>query len=183
MENYEYVIKIPKERIAVLIGTNGKIKKQIEQVSKTNIDIDSQEGDVTISGKDAITLFSAREIIHAIGRGFNPEIAMNLIKQDYAFESINLVEYCKTKHHLLRIKGRVIGAEGKSRRYIEELTDTNVSVYGKTISIIGEVENVSNARRALQSLIDGSSHSYVYKFLEKKRAEMKRYSLGIPKAE
>ena len=72
------------------------------------------------------------------------------------------------------MKGRIIGAEGKSRRTIEELTETNVSVYGKTVSIIGLAEGVDMARRAIETLLSGSPHANVYKWLEKKRRELKR---------
>ena len=75
-EEFSYELKIPKERVAVLIGKKGEIKKQIEQATNTKLKIDSKEGDVEISGEDALKLYATREIIRAIGRGFNPEIAM-----------------------------------------------------------------------------------------------------------
>ena len=177
MTVYFYEIKIPKERIAVLIGKDGKTKKQIEEQTKTKIKINSQEGDVSVSGEDAINLYTTRELIRAIGRGFNPEIAQLLLKSDYLFDIIRLNDIAKTKNDLVRLKGRVIGREGKCRRYIEELTDTHISVYGKTISIIGEAQNVSICRRAIESLLKGSSHGNVYKWLEKQRKEIKKREL------
>ena len=92
-----YELKIPKERIAVLIGTKGQMKKDIEISTNTKIKVDSKEGDVLLTGKDAINLFNAREIIKAIGRGFNPNIAVLLLKQDYALEIIDIEEYAHTK--------------------------------------------------------------------------------------
>jgi ribosomal RNA assembly protein len=177
---YAYEIKIPKERIAVLIGKKGEIKKTIEEETKTKIDVDSKEGDVTIKGEDAINLLSAREIINAIGRGFNPEIARQLLKQDYILEIIGVQDFAgKSKSNLDRLKGRVIGKEGKSRRLMEDLTDTNISVYGKTIAIIGLPEDATNARRAIEMLLRGSMHSAVYKMLERKRAQNKQADFEI----
>jgi ribosomal RNA assembly protein len=173
MTEFAYQIKIPKERIAVLIGKKGEIKKQLEENTKTKINVDSKEGDVSVCGKDALLLYSTRDIIKAIGRGFNPEIAMLLLKQDYAFEIINLPEFNKPTQ-FRRIKGRIIGKDGKSRRLIEEYTDTFISVYGKTVSLIGRTEQVSIARRALEMLIKGSQHSNVYRWLEKMRRNLKR---------
>lgn len=169
---YRYEIKIPKERIAVLIGKKGEVKKQIEAAAKISINVDSKEGDVIISGEEALNLYSAREIIKAIGRGFNPDVALLLLKQDYALEIIEIKEHTDAKK-LERIRGRIIGSGGKSRKTIEMLTDCNISVYGKTVSIIGEVENANAARQAIEKLIGGSKHGNIYKLLEKRKKEIR----------
>ena len=174
MAEFTYELKIPSARVAVLIGSRGSTKKEIERETKTSIQIDSKEGDIFIYGEDALGLYTTREIITAIGRGFNPEVALGLLKPDFSFEQINLADYAKGKNHFLRIKGRVIGTEGKARELIEELTDTKISVFGKTISIIGRIENVNVARKAVETLIKGSRHASVYKMLEKHRSEIKR---------
>lgn len=171
---FQYEIKIPKDRIAVLIGKKGEIKKEIEEATKSKLIIDSKEGDVFIKGKDSIGLFNAREIVQAIGRGFNPEIAMKLLSQDYCFELINLQDYSgKSKTDLIRVKARLIGTEGKTRATVENLTETDISIYGKTAGIIGLIDNVALAKQAVEMMIKGSPHSKVYNFLERKRREMK----------
>jgi len=171
---FGYQIKIPKERIAVLIGKNGDIKKHIEAITKTKIDVDSKEGEVLIKGKDALGMYSAKEVVRAIARGFNPEIAQLLVKQDYAFELLNMSDFAKSKNDEKRLKGRVIGEKGKSRNTIEDLTETYISVYGKTIAIIGEIGSVGLARRAIESLLAGSPHANVYKWLEKQRRNIRK---------
>jgi len=173
MPEFSYQIKIPKDRIAVLIGKKGEIKKQIEENTNTKISVDSKEGEITVSGEDAIMLYTTRDLIRAIARGFNPEIAFLLLKQDYAFDILNLPDF-DNPSQLARIKGRVIGRDGRSREIIEEHTEAYVSVYGKTICIIGLTENVVVARRAIEMLLKGSPHSNVYKWLERMRREMKR---------
>ncbi|MBI2651910.1 RNA-processing protein [Candidatus Woesearchaeota archaeon] len=178
MVEYSYELKVPKNRVAVIIGKGGSVKKEIEEATNTKLDVDSKEGDVFISGEDALGLYTAREMIKAIGRGFNPEIAKLLLKADYVFEVVDLSEYVgKSKEAMLRLKGRVIGKEGKSRKLIEELTECNISVFGKTISIIGLPESAANARQAVESLLRGSTHANVYKWLEKRRRELKRRAI------
>ncbi len=177
MADYTYSLKIPKERIAVLIGVKGKVKNQLEDFAKTKIDIDSKEGDVVISGKDSVKLYTLKEVVYAIGRGFNPEIAQLLFKQDYALEIINMLDYAHNKNDLPRVKGRAIGSEGKSRKTIEDLTECFISVYGKTIAIVGDMVNVTNAKRACEMLLEGSPHSNVYRWLEGRRREMRRFDV------
>jgi len=175
MTGYSYELKVPQERVAVLIGKSGEVKKTIEADTKTQIKVDSLEGDIFIYGNDALGLYTAREVVRSIGRGFNPEIAKLLLKQDYVFEMVNLVEYTgKSKNTMLRLKGRVIGKEGRSRKLIEELSESYISVYGKSISIIGTAESVAMAKRAVEALLSGSTHASVYKWLENKRRETKR---------
>ena len=174
MEQFNNEIKIPKERVAVIIGKNGEIKRELEEKTGVKLDIDSTEGIVSISGNEAINVFQCLEIVKAIARGFNPEIAFLLLKIDYMFEIINILDFTASKDQLARLKGRVIGQNGKSRTCIEELTETHISVYGKTVGIIGEPEYVAIARKALESLLNGSPHSNVYHWLEKQRKLVKR---------
>ena len=77
-------IKIPKARIAILIGVGGSVKEKIEDNLNVKLDIDSKEGDVAISSNDALDILTAQNIIKSIGRGFNPDISLNLLKPDFS---------------------------------------------------------------------------------------------------
>ena len=173
-EEFSYELRIPKERVAVLIGKQGEMKNLIERETKSKIEVDSTEGEIEITGKDALMLYLAREIVRAIGRGFNPEIAMRLLKNDYTFEVVSIPDFARNQNDLERLRGRVIGEGGKSRRTIEDLTETNICIFGKTIGIIGPGETIPNARRAVESLLSGSPHAHVYRWLEKRRREQRR---------
>ncbi len=174
MSEYMNQIKIPQDRIAVLIGKEGETKTSIENSMEAKIDVDSQEGDISISGEDPIKLFTCVEIVKAIGRGFNPELALMLTKMDYVLDVISIGEYARSTSDFMRLRGRVIGKEGKSRRIIEDLLEVNICVYGKTVAIIGRGDSVSLARRAMDSLLSGSPHSTVFKWIEKQRSMFKR---------
>ncbi len=173
-EEFSYELKIPEERVAVLIGKDGETKKELEEQTNCKLDI-TTEGDVTIIGTDGLLLFVTKEIIRAIARGFNPKTALLLLKPDYTLEILDLKDIAgKSKNTLERLKGRVIGKGGKSREEIERLTDTYISIFGKTISILGETGQVALARQAVSMLLDGSMHKTVYQFLERKKKEMLR---------
>jgi ribosomal RNA assembly protein len=173
-------LKIPKERVGVLIGPEGKTKKHIEEKLNVELQIDSEAGDVAIAvaerAEDPSTLFKAKDLITAIGRGFSPEHAFRLVRDEEAI--LDLIDlrsvFGKSEADIKRVQGRIIGMSGKTRRIIEELTETNVSVYGHTVGIIGTLEQVQVAREAIEMLIKGSMHGTVYRFLHRKRRELKK---------
>ena len=160
-------LKIPKERIAVLIGEKGNEKKRIQKRTNTKIIISSKEGDVLIEGEDSIDVMITRNIVKAVGRGFNPDVALALTNEENSFELINIHDFIgKSKNQEGRVKARVIGTDGRCRKKIENLTHTSIVVFGKTVGIIGKIEYVDLARRALEKLINGSPHNKVYKWIE-----------------
>lgn len=177
MAEFQHFVKVPKQRIGVLIGPEGEKKRELEDDLGVRLDIDSEEGDVRIGGEDTIKIFAAQEIIKAVARGFNPDIAKRLLKTEYMFELLNITDYAKNKNQMIRLKGRVIGEGGRSRETIEELTETKMSVYGKTIGIIGEAENVHNAKKAIDMLLTGAPHATVFRILERWRREIGRRRL------
>lgn len=166
---FQAELHIPKERVAVLIGKKGATRKSIEKLTKTRIVV-AKEGDVAIEGEDNLNVFLTTAIIKAIGRGFNPEIAKTLWSEDKYFEIVPIKQKAHdSEKKLLRIRSRIIGSEGLARKNIEMMTNTSISVYGKTIAIIGSHEDVLLAKQAVEKLIYGSKHGNVYKYIEKQR--------------
>jgi ribosomal RNA assembly protein len=178
-------VKIPKDRIGALIGPDGREKENIEQKLNVELTIDSETGDVTITlnsdAQDPSLLFRAKEVVTAIGRGFSPDRSFRLIRaEDAMLEVIDLREmFGRSLSELQRVKGRIIGQEGKTRRIIEELTEADVSVHGHTISIIADFDQMNVTKEAIRMLLQGSQHSKVYRFLQRKRSEMKKKKLEL----
>jgi ribosomal RNA assembly protein len=185
VEGTKLYIKIPGERIGALVGPEGHVKAAIEKKLSVGLHVDSESGEVQItlspSAEDPTVLFRAREVVIAIGRGFSPNHAFRLLNDDETvLEVIDLRETVgRSPSDLKRLKGRVIGKEGKTRRIIEELSEANISVYGHTISIIGKADQAAIAREAVRMLIRGSLHGTVYRFLHKKRRELKKKRLEL----
>lgn len=170
---------IPHDRIGVILGREGATKTEIEQAFKVKLTVNSESGTIEVTpsedNDDPSTILRARDVVTAVGRGFSPERAMTLIDDDMVLDVIDLRElFGKNESDTNRIKGRVIGSEGKMRRLLEEMTDAKVSVYGATIAMIGEFEAVSAARQAIEMLIKGKQHSSVYKYLRRIKSETKR---------
>jgi len=161
-------LKIPKERVPVLIGTKGTTKRKIQKLTKTTLKINSENGDVFIEG-DSLDIFNCLNIVKAIGRGFNPDIALKLLNEDYNLEIISIEGFSRNKKDLVRIRSRLIGTEGKARDSLEKLTNTDIVVYGKTVGIIGKIEDVMVARQGITNLLQGSKHGNVYSYIEKQK--------------
>jgi ribosomal RNA assembly protein len=178
-------VRIPKERVGVLVGPDGKVKQRIEERFTVELQVESESGGVTIvlseKANDPSLLFKAKDVVTAIGRGFSPEQAFRLLRnEDDIFDFIDLrAVFGRSESDIKRVKGRVIGANGKTRKLIEELTDASVVVYGHTIGFIGTFEQVDVARNAVQMLINGSQHHTVYKYLQRKRSEFKKQMLQL----
>ncbi len=173
---FNYQVRIPKERIAVLLGVKGVTKKLVEKRLDIKMKIDSEDGIVDLLGDDSLNLLIAQSVVKAIGRGFNPDIALNLLEENNQLEIIDITDFTgDSKKKLIRIRARVIGEGGKTREYIEKLTETHIVIYGKTVGIIGNYEVVGLVRRAFEGLLSGQRHSTVYTWLEKNVKERKIY--------
>ena len=178
-------LKIPKDRVGALVGSDGNVKKNIEEKLSVELLIDSESGDVAISLAEGVNdpsvILKAKDVVNAVGRGFSPEHAFRLIRDEEAIlDVIDLRSvFGKSESDIRRVKGRIIGMNGKTRRTVEELTDTSVAVYGHTVAIIGNVEQAQVAREAIEMLVKGSMHGTVYRFLHRKRRDLKKKALEI----
>ncbi len=157
------IVKIPKERVGVLLGEGGKTKELIEKDAKIKLKVDS-EGEITIDGDEDKVYFGV-DIVKAIGRGFRPQEAIKIITKNKSYFMINLKEFSNTPNGIARIKARIIGEEGKVKKEVESATECSISVYGKTIGIIGDYDTIEYAKEAITKLIKGSQHSTVFNYL------------------
>ncbi|WP_010478706.1 KH domain-containing protein [Thermococcus zilligii] len=174
----EEFVKIPKERVAVLIGKKGQTKAEIERRTKTRIDVDSETGEVFITATektdDPLAVWKARDVVLAIGRGFSPERAFRLFNEGETLEVIDLTDVIigNEKNALPRIRGRIIGRKGRTREIIEEMSGADISVYGKTVAIIGNPIQIEVAKTAVEKLVRGSPHGVVYRYLERRKKDL-----------
>ncbi len=174
-------MKVGKKRIAVLIGQQGETKKEIENTLGVKINLDSKTGECEViqninsPNYNPINVFTAQKIINAINRGFAPVKALKLMEETYDLVVFNLLSIIgRADKRIKTIKGRIIGRNGEIRKALERYAESFVSVYGKTVSIIADYENLQIARKAVSMIINGMPHHVVLKFLENKYNEKKR---------
>ena len=170
-------VKIAGSRVGVLIGKGGATKKELETKTHSTITVDSKEGLVKVEGSDefAVPLLRAVEIINAINLGFSPERAFEMIEdEDLLLDVIDLSSMAEGPKQLDRLRGRIIGKDGRAREQIEDMTEIEISVFGKTVALIGYPEALKTARTAIDMLIQGVPHENVFAFLDKKKKEAKQ---------
>ena len=155
-------VNIPEDRKGALIGRDGSAKDELESRSSTRITV---RDSVTVEGKDPLMVMKAAEAVKAIGRGFCPEKAILLLSDEYGMRIISLQG--ETDKTIKRLMARVIGRKGATRKILEQETNCLISVYGKTVSIIGKQDELPAAEEAVEKLLRGRSHGYVYARLKK----------------
>ncbi len=178
-----YYVRVPRDRVAVIIGKEGRTKSILEKRTGVHIYIDSKDGEVSIDeseAEDPLNGMKAVNIIRAMGRGFSPEKAMRLMEDDVYLEIMDIRDFSgKKKNAVNRLRGRVIGTKGKTRSLIEEMSGADVSVYGNTVGIIGDFLEMDIAKNAVVMLLSGSEHSTVYRYLERRRMDIKIAEMGV----
>lgn len=161
-------MQIDPQRIAVVIGKNGSVKKELEKKFETRIDIDSKTGNVKLVAQDSLNIFVLRNIIKAIGQGHNPLSAFLLEDDFYVIDEVDIKDFV-SKDKIRKYKGRVIGQKGSVRRAVQEITSCDMVINETVVSFIGTFENCQVLREALEMLLKGCSHAKFYGYLERNK--------------
>ena len=168
--------RVPMNRIAVLIGVKGATAKSLRYAAGCKeFNIDSETGDVEVlwgepGTYDPVKAMKLPNVIKAIGRGMAPKAAIQLLDDHHFFELVDIRKFVgKKSNQQRRIRGRIIGSDGKIRKLIEGLTDTQITIYNSTVVLVGEEEGLSAARQAVEMIAGGAEHGTVLNFLERDR--------------
>ena len=153
------MIRILSERANLIL----KSKKELEANLKIKI---SNKGKIIELSGNAEQEYIAEKVILAINFSFPIEEALLLKDEEVIFEIINIKDIARSKN-FERIRGRVIGAQGKTLKTLSTLTDCYLKVKDNQVGIIGYAEAVERCIQALNSLIKGSKWANVYSYLEK----------------
>ena len=109
-----------------------------------------------------------------------PSKAIKLLEDDWFFRLVDLKEFVgKRSNQQRRVRARIIGSQGKIRKQIENLTGSEITIYGSTVVVVGEEEGLESAVDAIERLASGSEHGPVIKGLEKSRKRQKIQSRSL----
>lgn len=163
---------IPSKRARLLRGKSDAVR-MVEHMCKCTVSI-SHDDTIEIKGQDAFSEFSAKNILFAFGRGFDINTACRLNNPDQYFSSIDIEQLISNENRKKQLKSRVIGSEGRTRKYIEEVSGAHMSVYGDTVSFIGTIEEINEAETAVNTLLEGGTHRLAYTRMEAAHRKNKR---------
>ncbi|MFH0927379.1 MAG: KH domain-containing protein [Candidatus Micrarchaeota archaeon] len=175
VEEVVEMARIPLKRIAELKGDADSTLKMLEKSLGVSLDVD-EDGEVEIAGPST-NVFFAIPVVRAIGRGFEPRIALKLKKDEYGFRVVDLRDYAKNPTSMSRLKGRVIGEKGKAKEIIEQEAECNLAIWGHTVAIIAPLDVLDIATNAVFKLLEGQPHAGVYLYLEKNKRRRKEEEL------
>ena len=154
----------------IIVEKPGKIiknKKELEKNLGVKLSITGKE--VSINGTPEEEYY-AEKMVDALSLGFPIELVLLIKEEDYAFEILNIKDFTKRKD-FERIRGRIIGTNGKALKVLNELTKCNFVVQNNQVGIIGDSEYIKNGEDAVISIIRGARHANVYGYLEKHHVE------------
>ena len=175
-------IPIDRRRLGTLLGNSAKLKREIEETLNVKLIIDSENGVVHVETEEELMplkVMKLKNIFKAISLGFTPESVRKLLDDSNVLEIVDLKEVARNTRDLQRIKGRIIGEEGKARKMIEDMTGVDLVISEHEVGIIGDYEGVTAAREAVEMLVKGRTHSTVYRFLRVKAREIRRRRMEL----
>ncbi|MEM0200855.1 MAG: hypothetical protein QXD23_00420 [Candidatus Micrarchaeaceae archaeon] len=157
------IIFIPNKKISGVYKVIDKLEKRLD----CKIDI-LDESRIKIDGKP-YDEYNLKNIIIAISMGFTLNHSYKLLNDEYFFKYIDLKDLIKKDSELKRIKARLIGTEGKTKNYIEDVSGAVIALQENTLGIIGTTEQLNIATSALQILVEGGTHKKAYRIMESLR--------------
>ena len=108
----ELLARVPKNRIAVLIGKGGQTRKMLEEASGAKLDIDSKSGEVMAEWEeepDPVVRMKMPDVVLAIGRGLAPSRAVQLIEDDIFLRMYDIREWVgRQPNQTRRMRSRLI---------------------------------------------------------------------------
>jgi ribosomal RNA assembly protein len=144
-------VYIPHEKVKKLIEKKEIIRK-VEKLCRCKIKVDDEDDFIEVKGEPY--------------DGFDIDIASKLSDIDYYFSSIDLGQIISSDKRIKQVKARVIGEEGRTKIYIENVSGAKISIYGDTVSFIGRIEEINEAETAVKTLIEGGTHRLAYARME-----------------
>lgn len=123
----------------------------------------------------------AEQVLRAIDLGFTPKQALKLFNENVFIEVVDVGEAMHGKTRAVeRMTGRIIGAEGKIKKAIEELSEASLAISDDgRAGVLGGFEEVKLAKEAVLRLLEGKQHGGVIAFLRNVKRKRDAEKMGV----
>jgi len=142
-------------------------KNRVKLENTLEVKITNRGREVSVQGKPE-NEYIAEKVIDALNFGFPFAAAISIKNEENVFEFLNIKDHTKVKD-LKRVRGRIIGKEGRTLKTISNISDCYLERRENEIGIIGPTENIEHAQNAIISIIKGSKQTNAYAGLEKSK--------------
>jgi ribosomal RNA assembly protein len=149
------------ENLREVIRSKKRIQKEL------GIKLTNQGKNIFIDG-ETDKEFLAIEVLQAINAGFSGDRALELKQDDFMLQTVHIKDITQ-RNDLERVRGRVIGTDGRTLKTLQKLTNCDLAMNGNEIGIIGPALEMEDAVQSVTSLINGSKQGHVYGRLERQR--------------
>jgi ribosomal RNA assembly protein len=129
---------------------------EIQQIFKQHElsgEIDLYKGNFTVSTTnstfDPYIIIKGRDFLQLLARGISIEQAKRVLQDNIYNEIIKISSYVRKKETFIKRRERLIGPDGSTLKAIELLTGCYILIQGKTVSVIGTVSGIRDARKVI----------------------------------
>ena len=140
-----------------------RAKSELEKALGVRIEIAGRK--VVVRG-EPLNEYDASFIFEAINFGFSAQKALSLRDENMVFRIVNIKQFTRKKN-LREVRARLIGTRGRTKKTIENISNSNIVINDNDIGVIARADEIEEIITAITSLIRGAKQANTYRFLER----------------
>jgi len=135
-----------------------KVNELENLLKERNIKYNRNKNKIIIYYEDFYFLYKFDKFIKGLKAGFDIEKLLNILDNDWDILEIDLKQVFEKKiNHIIRIKGRIIGEEGKVLEELRKRTNADIIIKDKYIYILGDNISLQSAYEGIKRIIKGKN--------------------------
>ncbi len=151
-----------------------KVNELEKLLKERNIKYNKNKNKIIVYYEDFYFLYKFDKFIKGLKAGFDIKKLLNILDNDWDILEIDLkLVFEKKINHIIRIKGRIIGEEGKILEELKKKTNADIIIKDKYIYILGDSVSLQSAYEGIKRIIKGEKHGTVFNYLDKYIKDLK----------